>query len=275
MASDLTTGIYEIRNTINGKRYIGSAVDFGNRWRQHVQSLIRGDHHCRVLQRAWLRYTPRAFQFNKLLACSKENLIMYEQICMDALKPEYNCAPKAGSQLGYRHSDESRKRMSASRAKDFSPMTGKKHTEATKARIAAAKRGVPSVPCSPEKKAKLSAIHKGRIITPEQRAKISTTLTGHKQSAQQIEKRVQKLRGRKMPKGFAEAASARMKGMVLGKAHRAAIARSKAKLTDLQVQEVRARLATGERQKAIASDYRVDPSVISEIKTGKSYQWVD
>lgn len=141
MASDLTTGIYEIRNTINGKRYVGSAVDFGNRWRVHVQSLNRGDHHSRALQRAWRRYSPRAFQFNRLLVCSKEHLIMYEQICMDAMKPEYNCAPKAGSQMGFKHSLESRGKMAAAarRTKNF---TGRTHSAESRAKISAAKTGV-------------------------------------------------------------------------------------------------------------------------------------
>jgi group I intron endonuclease len=268
----MNTGIYEIRNLVNGKRYVGSAVSFGNRWRQHAQSLARGDHHSRALQRAWARYSPRAFQFNKLLACSKENLIMYEQICIDALKPEYNCAPKAGSQLGFKHSAEARERMSAANNRRGNP--GHVHTAESKERISANRAGKGGGPMAAERRAKIGAAHKGRVITEEQRAKISATLTGHKQSAEQIEKRVQKLRGRKMPPGFAEAASARMKGMVLGSSHRSAIARSKAKLTDVQVQNVRARLDAGEKQRVIASDYLVDQSVISEIKTGKSYQWV-
>lgn len=172
------TGIYEIRNLVNGKRYIGSAVRFCNRWRVHAQSLLRGDHHSIALQRAWNLYGPSAFQFNKLLVCAKPDLIMYEQICMDAYQPEYNIVPKAGSQLGYKHSEETRKRMSASRAKDFSPMTGKKHSDETKAKISTSRKGKGGGPRSEERLAKISAALKGRIITDEQRKKISQTLTG-------------------------------------------------------------------------------------------------
>jgi group I intron endonuclease len=266
------SGIYEIRNLVNGKRYVGSAVRFSNRWRVHAQSLARGDHHSRALQRAWVHYSPAAFQFNKLLICSKENLIMYEQICMDTLKPEYNCAPKAGSQLGFKHHPEARARMSAANNRQGNP--GYVHTPESKAKISAAKKGVPSVPCSDEKKAKLSAIHKGRVITQEQRAKISATLTGHKQSAEQIEKRMQKLRGRKMPEGFAEAASARM----LGKKHSAEtlqkMARSRSKLTDDQVREVRSRIASGEKQRAIGLAMGVSHSAVADIGSGRRYKWV-
>lgn len=274
MAAEHSSGIYEIRNLVNGKRYIGSAVDFGNRWRVHAQSLARGDHHSKALQRAWLLYGPFAFQFNKLLACSKENLIMYEQICMDAYKPEYNCAPRAGSQLGFKMSEESRAKLSAA-AKRTRNFTGRTHSEQSRAKISASRKGKGGGPRSQERLEKIGAAHRGRPKSSEHRAKISAALMGHKQTLEQIEKRVQKLRGRKMPPGFAEAASARMKGVLLGKEHRAAIARSKAKLSDEQVKEVRSRLAAGERQKSIASSYQVDPSVISEIKTGKSYQWVN
>lgn len=171
------SGVYEIKNLVNGKRYIGSAVDFGNRFRQHAQSLKRGDHHSIALQRAWVMYGPFAFQFNKLLVCSKENLIMYEQAAMDAMKPEYNCAPRAGSRLGMKASDEVRKKHAeaARRTKNFS---GKKHTEESKAKISANRKGKGGGPRSPERLAKISAALKGRIITSEQRAAISAKLTG-------------------------------------------------------------------------------------------------
>lgn len=203
------TGIYEIRNTVNGKRYVGSAVSFWNRWRTHVQSLKRGDHHSIALQRAWKAYGPAAFQFNKLLACSKENLILYEQICMDAYRPEYNIAPKAGSQLGFKMRPESRALLSesAKRTKNFS---GRKHTEESKAKISESRKGKGGGQRTPERLAKIGAAHRGMPKSEEHKAKISATLMGHKQTPEQIEKRMQKIRGRKMPEGFSEAASARM-----------------------------------------------------------------
>lgn len=274
MAVEHTTGIYEIRNLVNGKRYIGSAVNFGNRWRVHAQSLARGDHHSKALQRAWSLYGPGAFHFNKLIACEKENLIMYEQICMDAHKPEYNCAPVAGSQLGYRHSEESRRRMSESRPKDFSPMAGKKHTETTRAKISAARKGKGGGPRSPERLKKIGDAHRGRSKSAEHRAKISATLMGHKQSPAQIEKRAQKLRGRKMPLGFAEAASERMRGVKLSAKHRSSIGKSIAKLTDDQVREIRARRGAGELRASLAAEFKIDAASITNLMARKSYAWV-
>lgn len=267
------TGIYEIRNLVNGKRYVGSAVDFGNRWRQHAQSLQRGDHHSRALQRAWAKYTPGAFQFNRLMVCSKENLIMYEQIYMDALKPEYNCAPRAGSQLGFKMPEEAKAKMSAAAARTRN-FTGHTHSQESRDKISASRKGKGGGPMSEERKQKIRAAQKGKVITPEQRAKISATLMGHKQSAEQIEKRMQKLRGRKMPPGFAEATSKRMVGVKLSAEHSTNIGRSKAKLSDAQVREIRLRRAAGESRKSLAEEFMIDAASITNLVARISYAWV-
>lgn len=270
------SGVYEIKNLVNGKRYIGSAVDFGNRFRQHAQSLKRGDHHSIALQRAWVMYGPFAFQFNKLLVCSKENLIMYEQAAMDAMKPEYNCAPRAGSRLGMKASDELRAKLSASRPKDFSPMKGKKHTEATKAKISASRKGKGGGPMGEERKKRISEAHKGRVIDAEMRARISATLTGRKQSQETIAKRVEKLKGRKMPDGFAEKTRQRMLGSKRSAESILKSRMAKARLSDNQVREIRLLLKSGGiSQRKIAKLYSIDRSAISEIKCGKTYDWVE
>jgi group I intron endonuclease len=268
------TGIYQIVNKVNGKRYIGSAVRFDNRKRQHFQSLARGDHHSVALQRAWRMYGEESFEFERLLICSKENLIMYEQAYMDAFIPEYNIVPRAGSQLGYKHTEETRKRMSESRPKGFSPMKGKKHTEETKAKISANRKGIPSGEMTPERRAKIGAAHKGRVISPEQRAKISAKLMGHKQSAEQIEKRMQKIRGRRMPEGFGESISQYMRGRTVSDETKARIGRSRAKLSEDQVREVRMLRSKGMKQKEIGQRMGVPQATIADICCGRKYKWV-
>lgn len=147
------TGIYEIRNIHNGNRYIGSAVRIANRWLDHRRSLGRGNHHAIALQRAWNKYGESAFEFSKLLICSKENLIMYEQAFFDFYKPAYNSAPIAGSQLGYRHTEESRKKMSASNRR-LKPNLGRKFSPEHAAKISATKTGVKLGAYSPDRIAK-------------------------------------------------------------------------------------------------------------------------
>lgn len=137
----LHTGIYVIENRINGRRYIGSAMRFNKRWREHLRGLDAGRHHSRFLQRDWLKRGPDAFEFRILLLCAPENLLMYEQAFIDFYRPEYNSAPVAGSQLGFKMPPEAKAKMSeaAKRTRNF---TGKSHSAESRARISAAKTGV-------------------------------------------------------------------------------------------------------------------------------------
>ena len=63
------------------------------------------------MQRAWNKYGSQSFKFNSLLICAPNNLLMYEQSCIDGLKPEYNICQVAGSIRGLRWSPESRANM--------------------------------------------------------------------------------------------------------------------------------------------------------------------
>lgn len=273
-ANKFDCGIYIIENTVNGRRYVGSACAIKSRWKQHKRQLSENRHHSRFLQHAWNKYGAECFVFKVAIYCDKASLIFYEQTLIDFYRPDYNSAPKAGSQLGYRHTDDARKKMSQSRQKDFSPMTGKRHSAGTKRRISESRKGKGGGPMSEETRAKISAAHKGRSCPVERRRRISEKLTGHKQSPEQIEKRVQKLRGRKMPDGFGSAISARMKGRKLPQQTVDKIAKNRAKLTDDQVRNVKEQIASGVLQRVIAYNFCVDQSVISEINTGKSYRWV-
>ena len=96
------SGVYEIVNKATGKRYVGSAKRFKSRWKAHVTELRGNRHHAPYLQRSWNKYGEDAFEFRKLLVCSRQNLLLYEQILMDGLNPEYNVCKVAGSRLGVR-----------------------------------------------------------------------------------------------------------------------------------------------------------------------------
>ncbi len=55
--------IYAIRNTINGKLYIGSTIDPQERHRRHWVELEKHDHDNEHLQNAWDKYGKDAFVF--------------------------------------------------------------------------------------------------------------------------------------------------------------------------------------------------------------------
>lgn len=173
----MDSGIYCITDMQTGRRYVGSAVSFRKRWREHRRGLESGKHHSRFLQRTF-NARPDDLKFQALIYCDRDNLLMYEQRFLDAWKPEFNTNPTAGSMSGFRHRDESRKKMSDSRRKDFSPMAGKKHTEETKAKISESRKGKGGGPRTAERCANISKALKGRVVPHEIRARISATLTG-------------------------------------------------------------------------------------------------
>lgn len=105
--------IYAIINIVNDKHYIGQASDKSKRFKEHLKTL-RGNYHCNVLlQRSYLKHGEDKFIFvvlENLISCDK--LSEREQYWINILKPEYNLAPVAGSQLGYKHTEEARINMS-------------------------------------------------------------------------------------------------------------------------------------------------------------------
>lgn len=134
------SGIYLIRNVESGKCYVGSAVNIRRRWNLHLHQLRGGKHHSIKLQRAWDLYGEGSFLLQVVVICSeKESLVILEQIAidrMDSYHNGYNSRPDAKSQLGLRHSKETRIRLSDShKGKTFS------HTEETKALIGASNLG--------------------------------------------------------------------------------------------------------------------------------------
>lgn len=108
------SGIYKIRNIANSHSYIGSAVNFKNRWRTHLHHLRSKKHHSPYLQRAWDKYGEQHFVFEILECCDKSLLIEREQFYLDSLNPEYNICKIAGSSLGVKRTPEQIENISKS-----------------------------------------------------------------------------------------------------------------------------------------------------------------
>ena len=106
------SAIYQIINRLNGKRYIGSAVNLRSRWGYHRSGLRRNNHPNRHLQAAWNLYGGKTFVFTVLEYVVDVGLLLErEQYYMDLLQPEYNIAPRAGSNLGIRLTEETKAKM--------------------------------------------------------------------------------------------------------------------------------------------------------------------
>ena len=95
------SGVYKIINTINGKIYVGSTIDFNYRKTLHFSQLRNGKHYNDHLQRAWDKYGEEFFTFEIIERCEVEVLLLTEQKWIDQLKTVdpaigYNKNPLAG-----------------------------------------------------------------------------------------------------------------------------------------------------------------------------------
>lgn len=129
-------GIYAIRNTINGKMYIGYSVNIKDRWRYHLSFLRSGKHDNSYLQRAWTKYGEDNFEFSILEICSKSRLIQKEKSYIkkyETFAPNgYNLSRGGLGNLGWTPSPDVLEKKSNAVSGEKNPMWGRKHSEKTK-----------------------------------------------------------------------------------------------------------------------------------------------
>lgn len=193
------TGVYAIRNTVNGKSYIGSAAgSFSGRIREHLKCLKGNYHVNKHLQASWNKHGIDCFECLILEQCSPEECLAVEQKYLDAYfgegKPLYNICPTAGSRLGTKLSPEACKRngdrfrgkpLSQSQKDNISKaQTGSKRSEEARKRMKEA-QGNPEarnrmrlVFSTPEMREKQRRNQTGKKHTMESRAKMSVARQG-------------------------------------------------------------------------------------------------
>lgn len=103
-------GVYLWINNVNGNKYVGSSVSLSVRMYTYysLRSLSKSN---RLIDRALLKYGFSKFSLYILEYCTSENVIEREQYYLDAIKPEYNLVEKAGSTLGYKHTEDTLTKM--------------------------------------------------------------------------------------------------------------------------------------------------------------------
>lgn len=265
MARENLPAIYAFRNRENGKVYIGSAIDALERRNDHLYALRRGRSHCPHLQAAWTKYGEDTFEWGIVEVVAEPTmLIEREQFWMDIFQScdrlfGYNARPKAGNQLGLRHSDVSRAKISASKK-------GKK----------------PDL--SDEQRARMSALHKGRKRSPETGAKISAANTGRKMSPEAIAKTRAANLGRKASDATKAKLSAIHKGQQVSPEHRDALRVYRtargwtpeeiAKASAARIASGKSRVAAFERWKKRTPERRAEIAAnISAGKKAKRSHW--
>ncbi len=100
-------GVYQIRNTVNGKLMVGASVDLPSILNRHRAALRMGGHLNRELQKDWVEFGPEAFKFEVLDTLTpserldydpRDDLRALEELWLDKLSPfeerGYNAKPK-------------------------------------------------------------------------------------------------------------------------------------------------------------------------------------
>jgi hypothetical protein len=96
-------GVYQILNTINGKKYVGSAAGkrgLYQRYRDHLSKLKNNKHHNSYLQKSWNKHGHEVFVFEILEFTEKSKVVEKEQKYLDFMTPEYNYCKVAGNTAG-------------------------------------------------------------------------------------------------------------------------------------------------------------------------------
>lgn len=194
---DALCGVYRIVNKVNEKVYVGQSINIKARWKDHINSLNRGDSRCTVLQRAWNKYGQENFSFEILELCSEDMLdeveIKYINIYASCSKG-YNvesggnknkCLSDETKQkireahIGKTVSEDVRQKMSKSRIGENNGMYGKHHSDETKQKISDAKRGTIGHAQTAYQKECARLANLGKVVSEETRNKISKANKGN------------------------------------------------------------------------------------------------
>lgn len=112
------SGVYMWENRLNGKKYIGSAVDLSRRLSRYYLPVFMQSQLARggksAIYSAILKHGYLDFSLSILEYCEASRVLEIEQKYMDLYKPEYNLLLIAGSRQGQKASDETRAKMSKS-----------------------------------------------------------------------------------------------------------------------------------------------------------------
>ena len=97
----MTSGIYVIRNTATGKRYVGASLNVEARWQMHTRDLNENKHTNKRLGQDWRLYGADAFEFTLIEEIpdgDKAHIAERENYHIERLRPSgiYNNAGRGG-----------------------------------------------------------------------------------------------------------------------------------------------------------------------------------
>ena len=243
MPSKPIMGVYCIRNKTNGKRYVGSSVNIGSRWRGHRYLLRAVKHPNAHLQSAWNLYGEDCFIFEIVVRTDTVGDLLSLEGHHCALLNSFDrnfgynidaidsvCNRVVSAETRRKIGDASRGRVPSleARRRMSEAGRGRPKSENHKRKIGAAQRSVPRQghPHTAETRARIAASQQGeknhsfgKNLSAVHRKKISEALCGDrnpnfgkKMSEEQKRKIGEANRGRKMPLEAVEKTAAANRG---------------------------------------------------------------
>ncbi|RVO54931.1 NUMOD3 domain-containing DNA-binding protein [Sinorhizobium meliloti] len=153
---EIHSGVYKIVHVETGSVvYVGGSSNVPTRKFSHLYRLARGRHENSSMQGLYDSNPSgnSAFEFVTIEHCSRDDLVKREQFWIEAIKPDFNRGP---SHIGHKIvSAETKAHMSETRRGEGNAFYGKSHT--------------------PETKALLSAINRGKSLSEEHKRKIAAS----------------------------------------------------------------------------------------------------
>lgn len=175
----MATGIYCITNCLNGKKYVGQAIDISRRWKSHKSRSVKG---ISAIHLALHHVGISNFSFEILEECGRE--VLNDRECfwiehLDTIAPKgYNL--NSGGKCPTVVSEETRKRQSLAKLGKPQPITVKEKRKLSmlkhlsdpeyhkKLSISRRKHSH-----SPEVYQKIAAAQRGKTVSLEQRINIA------------------------------------------------------------------------------------------------------
>ena len=100
-------GVFQIRNTVNGKIFVDSSTNMNAKWNRNKLQLSVGNHPNKELQKDWNEFGEKAFEFEVIEELKhndkkdidyKKEVALLEEMLMDEMQPfgerGYNKMPK-------------------------------------------------------------------------------------------------------------------------------------------------------------------------------------
>lgn len=208
--------IYLLKNIITGNSYVGQTRrTLRLRFNAHRYTMGKKNS-CKAISDAMQKYGEDNFEISLLEECTSQQHMdeceMRWIATLNTMTPNgYNLTAGGAGKSGYRHSDESKKKMSAwqigkkltdahkkkvsESLKGNKRALGMRHSAETKALISKKGLGRPS-PKSPEHRKKLAAARIGRKASAETRKRMGVSHSGEKShNAKLTEENIRAIRG--------------------------------------------------------------------------------